>query len=77
MKTTIAIGVEGLPFMYDFPEVINISYDLAKLSIQVSFYKFNDEIVNLEFSKVIGFRVLDEGNLLEFWNERRPQGWVW
>lgn len=31
----------------------------------------------LNLSKVIGFRVLDEGNLLEFWNEERPQGWVW
>lgn len=77
MKATIATGVEQLPFMYDFPEVIRISYDLTKLLIQVSFYQFNDEIINLEFNKVVGFRVLDEGNLLEFWNERRPQGWVW
>jgi len=77
MKESIAIEIERLPFKHNFPEIINIAYDLTKLSIQVSFYQFNDEIINLEFSKVVGFRVLDEANLLEFWNEERPQGWVW
>ena len=77
MKNAVATGLEGLLFKRNFPEVINITYDLSKLLIQVSFYQCNDEVINLEFSKVVGFRVLDEGNLLEFWNEGRPHGWVW
>jgi hypothetical protein len=29
------------------------------------------------FKNVIGFRLLDEGNLTEFWGENRVSGWLW
>jgi len=59
------------------PEIFNINYDLWTLKITLS---FNDHPspVYLIFKNVVGFRVIDEGNLLEFWDERvRVPGWIW
>jgi hypothetical protein len=59
------------------PEIFNINYDLWTLKITLS---FNDHPspVYLIFKNVVGFRVLDEGNLLEFWDsDVRVPGWIW
>jgi len=59
------------------PEIFNVNYDLWTLKLTLS---FNDHpsLVYLIFKNVVGFRVLDEGNLLEFWDsEVRTPGWIW
>jgi len=61
----------------DFPEIVNISYDLWTLRITLSFEKI-DRPIYVTFKRIRGFRVLDEGNLLEFWNPAvRVPGWIW
>ncbi len=34
-------------------------------------------MVYVDFTDIIGFRVLDNGNLVEFWNDDCPNGWLW
>ena len=59
------------------PEVTEIRYDLSVLRVTLDFAS-GDDPVCVEFRGVRGFRVLDEGDLLEFWDpETRPAGWIW
>jgi hypothetical protein len=59
------------------PEIFNISYDLWTLKLTLGF-DGNSKPIYIIFKNVIGFRVLDEGNLLEFWDkEVRTSGWLW
>ncbi|RKR11954.1 hypothetical protein C8C83_3713 [Flavobacterium sp. 90] len=59
------------------PEIFNVSYDLWTLKITLSFNDHPSPIYVI-FKNVVGFRVLDEGNLLEFWNpDVRVPGWIW
>ena len=61
----------------DLPEIVNINYDLWTLRISLSFEKI-DRPIYVTFKRISGFRVLDEGNLLEFWNPAvRVPGWIW
>lgn len=61
--------------IYSHPEIIDISYDLLTLKITL---EFENKWVYVIFKNVIGFRVLDEGNLLGFWDEDvRTSGWIW
>ena len=61
----------------DLPEIVNINYDLWTLRITLSFEKI-DRPIYVTFKRIRGFRVLDEGNLLEFWNPAvRVPGWIW
>ena len=64
--------------IYDgFPEITDIQYDLWLLRVTVRFQNI-DNPVYITFDGVRGFRVLDEGDLLEFWNpETRTNGWLW
>ena len=58
------------------PEVTDIHYDLWLLRITLHFEEI-DNPVYVTFDTPRGFRVLDEGDLLEFWNiETRPKGWL-
>ena len=59
------------------PEISHVNYDLWTLRITLGFEKI-DSPVYVEFKNVVGFRILDESNLLEFWdkNEKVP-GWLW
>ena len=50
------------------PEIFNINYDLWTLKITLGFNDIDRPIYAI-FKNVIGFRVLDEGNLLEFWTK--------
>ncbi len=57
------------------PEVIDIHYDLWVLRVTVLFAGAkNPTYVN--FSAVEGFRVLDEGQLLEFWESAANGSWL-
>jgi len=67
----IAFPAEG------HPEIVNINYDLWRLIITLSFSK-KDNPVYVTFENIVGFRVLDEGDLLEFWNDEiRLNDWFW
>ena len=59
------------------PEIVNVDYDLWTLRITLSFSKINKPVVYVIFKNVIGFRLLDEGSLLEFWGKGRANGWLW
>lgn len=59
------------------PEIYNVNYDLWTLKITLSFSDHPNPVYVI-FKNVVGFRVLDEGNLLEFWdNDIRVPGWIW
>ena len=69
--------IDSIPFPDEIPEIINIDYDLWTLRVTLKFFT-SDTFIYVVFKNVIGFRVLDEGNLLEFWDpEIRVSGWIW
>ena len=69
--------IVSIPFPDEIPEIININYDLWTLKVILKFFT-SDTLIYVVFKNVIGFRVLNEGNLLEFWNpEIRVSGWIW
>ncbi len=68
---TIASVKEGTP------AVVQVSFDLWTLRITMQFPGISTPTY-VEFENVSGFRVLDEGDLLEFWSpEVRKPGWLW
>lgn len=59
------------------PEITDIQYNLWLLRITAHFLNI-DNPVYITFDAPRGFRILDEGDLLEFWNkETRAKGWLW
>ncbi len=63
------------------PELININYSCeftpTKLTATIESLE-NDKRAIVEFYNIQGFRVLDEGDLMEFWTfDSRPKGWLW
>ena len=59
------------------PEIAAINYDLWLLRITAHFPDL-DHPVYVTFDAPRGFRVLDEGDLLEFWDKDvRADGWLW
>jgi len=57
-------------------ELVDLNYDLWTLNIKLEFPDIQNPIY-LTFKNVEGFRVLDEGNLMEFWNnETRSNSWL-
>ena len=59
------------------PEITDLMFDLSLLRIALRFQS-SESPVYLTIDGVRGFRVLDEGDLLEFWNsELRAEGWLW
>ena len=67
----LGISLDGIP------EITNLSYDSWTVKITL-YFPGKVSPVYLIFKSLGGFRVLDEGNLLEFWTpEARTSGWVW
>jgi hypothetical protein len=64
---------------YSFPrssEVVRIDYKLGQLCIHVQGKEATEAVV-VEFIDTIGFRVLDERDLMEYWPEcSTPNGWL-
>jgi hypothetical protein len=61
---------------FGVPEITDIHYDVWLLRITLHFERL-DAPVYVEFDGIRGFRVLDEADLLEFWNlEERVKGWL-
>ncbi|WIO73603.1 hypothetical protein QP938_09890 [Porticoccaceae bacterium LTM1] len=58
------------------PEIIRLDYDLHNLVIHIEPAYSADPIV-VTFDSSVGFRVLDEGNLLEYWDHLNlNDGWL-
>ncbi len=58
------------------PEVAALNYVPGYLAISLTFAA--GAPLSAEFDGVYGFRVLDEGDLLEFWSpETRVESWLW
>lgn len=58
------------------PEVINIAYDIWNLRITVTLSNLRG-VIYVDFDSARGFRVLDEGDLLEMWVDRpKVQHWL-
>jgi hypothetical protein len=77
IRNPLVETVDSSIFVDATPEITNIHYDLFLLRITLEF-KETDNPVYLTFDGIRGFRVLDEGDLLEFWNpETRTKGWLW
>jgi hypothetical protein len=57
------------------PELQRIEYAPSSLSISVA---FEESIVAVSFASTVGYRVFDEGDLLEFWPTCScVNGWIW
>ncbi|MET1283008.1 hypothetical protein [Vibrio navarrensis] len=61
----------------EVPEVTSISYDLWTLRICLTFNTSSDQYAYVDFDGVEGFRVLDEGQILEFWGEESNKFWLY
>jgi len=76
LKHPVAKSVNIAKDFPGFPEITNITYDLWYLQITIWFGNQKPPIY-VRFDDVRGFRVLDEGDLCEFWSDCRPSGWLW
>ena len=76
IKYPIAKSVKIAEDFPGLPELTNINYDLWFLQITIWFENKKPPIY-VRFDDVRGFRVLDEGDLCEFWSDDRPSGWLW
>jgi len=55
-------------------EVVNLNFDVDLLEITIS---IDGDKIDIIFEELAGFRVLDEGDLLEFWPECSLKiGWL-
>lgn len=67
--------VEGTE-RYDAPELRSLASDGHDLTVVVE--DKQGLALTLTFRNTIGFRVLDESDLLEYWNQySSPNGWLW
>ena len=67
---TVPARGQGVPWLTE------LRYEPGSLRLSLQFADAAE--VAIEFDGVCGFRVLDEGDLLEFWApETRPNGWLW
>ncbi len=57
------------------PEVASVNYDLWTLRITLLFTDFKSPTY-IDFGVIAGFRVLDEGQLLEFWGPDTESNWL-
>jgi hypothetical protein len=57
------------------PQIVELHYDVWTLRITLDFEEFRG-VVYVDFESPCGFRVLDEGDLLELWSDL-PRGADW
>ncbi len=76
-KRPVAESVPAASLVVGTPEVTGLNYDLLTLRVTLMF-EGRDRPIYADFDGVEGFRVLDEGDLCEFWApEVRVDGWLW
>ena len=67
--------LERLKAEFESIEVINIEFDVEELEVTVLIDGYK---LDVSFDSPAGFRVLDEGDLLEFWPDcSSPNGWLY
>lgn len=77
IRKPVTLPIGGFEGFSGIPEVTGVSYDLSLLKITLMFGDVGHSVC-VSFDSVRGFRVLDEGDLLEFWDpESRAEGWLW
>ena len=77
-----AIAIPTPRELSGIPEVTHVSFDTRRLEVKVLASSANEPVHRASgyclFDHCLGFRVLDEGDLLEFWAlDPRPSGWLW
>ena len=65
IRKPVTLPIDGLEVFDGIPEVTNVNYNLSLLRIKLEFSDANHSVY-ISFDSVRGFRVLDEGDLLEF-----------
>jgi len=61
---------------YQAPELDSLAFDGCDLTLRLE--APDNTFCQVTFRDVIGFRVLNESDLLEFWNTySQPHGWLW
>ncbi len=69
------VQIPGLP--EGVPQVVNVTYDCWALHVTLLFERHPTRPFYVTFNSV-GFRVLDEGQLVHYWEEPdRPKGCIW
>ena len=64
------------PLLGKKTEVCNVSFDLNRLVLNIDVFESDVDLI-VEFDEIIGFRALDECELLECWeNYNLSQGWI-
>jgi hypothetical protein len=75
--STTASGLSQAAPFKGVPEITDVHYDLWVLRITLRFENRQGPVY-VQFHNTYGFRVLDEGDLTEFWSpDTRPPGWLW
>ena len=67
------VHLEGSP--ESVPEISRIDYDLHTLRVTLHFSEISHAYVT--FKDLSGFRVLREGDLIEYWGSHLPDDWLW
>lgn len=77
MKTATFKILDSLPFRHEIADLPTVTYDQWTLRCSL-YFEANQtrHRVYVDFENVIGFRLLDNGNLLEFWQENSPNDWL-
>jgi hypothetical protein len=75
MSEFVASTVAGFPSESEVPEIGRLDYDIWTLRIALHFT--GSPPAYLTFKDLSGFRVLREGDLIEYWGPTRPSGWLW
>ena len=75
MSEFIACALPNFTPVAPAPELGRLDYDLWTL--RLTLYFGDAPPAYLTFKDLSGFRVLREGDLLEYWGPGRPAGWLW
>jgi len=75
MSEFIANAATGFPSASVVPEIARLDYDTLNLRLTLKFA--DSPPAHLTFKDLSGFRVLREGDLIEYWGGARPDGWLW
>jgi hypothetical protein len=78
----IASAIQTSAQLVGLPDIAHVTFDTRRLEVQGFFTHATEPEYRVSayclFSACVGFRVLDEGDLLEFWDlGARPSGWLW
>lgn len=71
------VPVPGVP-NYSLPYLDQINYGPVDYRLSITMRGDDDRSVLVVFEDLHGFRVLDERDLMEFWDRyNQPNGWLW